>query len=58
MDDGLQNMQYKIAQEESAATGESSKRSTDVKLEQSSELPSSETLALENVQDKLQQMLQ
>ena len=58
VDDGLQNMQCKSAQGGSLMSDDNSKRNTKAKLENSTELASADTLASENVEEKLQQMLQ
>ena len=58
VDDGLQSMQCKSTQGPRLATDDNFKTSAQVKSEQSTELPLSDTLALENVDEKLQQMLQ
>lgn len=58
VDDGLQNMQCKTTQGSRLATDDNFKISAQVKSEQNTELSLSDTLALENVDEKLQQMLQ
>ena len=58
VDDGLQNIQCKIAQGGSLTNDDNSKRGTQAKLEHTTELTSADSIASENVEEKLQQMLQ
>lgn len=58
VDNGLQNIQFKDSPGASLAADGTLGSIKDVKNEQSAEFPPSDTLAFENVDDKLQQMLQ
>jgi len=58
VDDGLQNIQCKIAQGGSLTNDDNSKRGTQAKIEHTTELTSADSIASENVEEKLQQMLQ
>ena len=58
VDDGLQNIHLKNNSTASLVADESARKTAQVKTEQNTEFPSSETLAFDNVDEKLQQMLQ